>query len=146
MLDVPPQPFPMSPKNSAPAIVSMLEKTACHRIISQGMFDPLLDAVKADLAKRQFALEVDELPSLDRIFPQFGGDVNAKVKKFPQPEKPHDKYDIVLYLHSSGSTGFPKPIPQRQCAILQCSPSCAYYLILSNDMRWGRYCIPHHDR
>lgn len=115
----------MSPKNSAPAIASMLEKTACHRLISQPALDPLVAAVQADLAQRHHALAVDGLPALERIFPRFGGDTNAAVARFPPPEKPHDKYDIVLYLHSSGSTGFPKPIPQRQCAILQWSSSCA---------------------
>lgn len=117
----------MSPKNSVPAIVNMLEKTSCHRIISQAMMGPLVSPTKAALEKKQFTLEYEELPDLLQIFPGLSGDAGkVDVVPFPAPVKPHDMDDIVLYLHSSGSTGFPKPIPQSQVAVLQWSSSCAY--------------------
>lgn len=109
----------MSPRNSAPAVINMLEATSCHRIISQPDLAPLVSGVKAQLDEKQYELKVDDLPSLTQIFPDIhdGGCV-APCIPYPRSSKPHDMEDIVLYLHSSGSTGLPRAIPQRHINIL----------------------------
>ena len=114
----------MSPKNSTQAVVHMMKKTSCHRIISQEMFIPLVTSVKAELSDTGWNIVYTELPSLSSIFPTLGGSIDTKVTPFPPPAQPHKKDDIVFYLHSSGSTGFPKPIAQRQVNILQWCTSC----------------------
>lgn len=118
----------MSPKNSVPAIVNMLEKTSCHRIITQPPFAPILSAVESTLKQKQFTLTTEQLPALPQIFPQFGdGSLAREFKPFPAPEKPHNMDDVVLYLHSSGSTGFPKPIAQKQRTVLEWCCSCKHF-------------------
>lgn len=96
----------------------MLQKTGCTRIISQDVFAPVIKAVGEELRKQGSSLQYDELPSLPKIWPQFGGDVNETVEPFPTSTESPSKEDIVFYLHSSGSTGLPKPIPQRQITVL----------------------------
>ena len=108
------QPFPMSPRNSADAVISMLEKTSCHRIISQGSLSPLISEVRDKLAQKQYLLKVDELLTLPYIFPTIFGSSNDKVQDlgpYPYNRGPRKPEDIIFYIHSSGSTGFPKPIP-----------------------------------
>ncbi|TFK74185.1 putative aminoadipate reductase [Pluteus cervinus] len=108
-------PFPISPRNSAAAVLSLLEKTSCHRLITtQSTLKPLFDGIKSQLSKTQpsFNLQIEEAPGLLSLFPELGG----KGGKSPLPLWPHPAArpkdeDICLYLHSSGSTGFPKPIP-----------------------------------
>lgn len=109
----------MSPKNTAEAVINMVQKTSCTRIISQEAFAPVIKEIEVELRKKGTKLQYDELPALPKIWPQFGGNLDETVEPFPAPTKPHSKEDIVLYLHSSGSTGLPKPIPQSQVAVLQ---------------------------
>lgn len=97
----------------------MLEKTNAHRVVSQPSLAPLISKVREELDSKQFALQVDELPSLQSVFPTLAdGGVDTEVVPYPASSKPHDPEDIVLYIHSSGSTGFPKPVPQRQKQVL----------------------------
>ncbi|CCM01374.1 uncharacterized protein FIBRA_03424 [Fibroporia radiculosa] len=114
-------PFPMGPRNSAPAIASMLTRTDCHRIVSQSAFSALTDDVLAMLPV-DYAFEVTELPPLAEILPSLTampGIPIPPVKPYPAPEHRPVLSDIVLYLHSSGSTGFPKPIPHVHLNWLQ---------------------------
>lgn len=110
----------MSPKNSVPAFINLLEKTSCHRIISQPAFSSLIEGIQSQLAEKKYDVRVDELPALHDVFPGiFGSGEAAPVDPFPPATKPHSPDDNVLYLHSSGSTGFPKPVPQRQNFMLE---------------------------
>lgn len=100
----------------------MLEKISCHRIITQP--SPLISEVQSELGSRGFSLQVDELLPLPLIFPRFapaGSDVNVNVEVEPYPAstEPYKPEDLVMYMHSSGSTGYPKPIPFNQRLTLQ---------------------------
>lgn len=104
----------------------MFEKTGCHHVVSQPVFAPIVAAVKSQLELKQFDVKVEDLTSLHEIFPEFSGKQDAVlVEPFP-PTKPHHPDDIVLYIHSSGSTGLPKPVPQRQKIMLQWSSSSTF--------------------
>lgn len=135
----------MNPKNSVPAILNMLEKTFCYRMLSQSAFEHVLAELRFELAKKQLGLEYVELPPLPHIFPQFGGDeADYHVELFTGPDEPPRKDQIVLYLHSSGSTGFPKPVPQSQEAILEwchsrTSPPWTH--VLSTQSLWLPACL-----
>ncbi|CAL1703594.1 unnamed protein product [Somion occarium] len=115
-------PFPMSPRNSPEAVVNMLEKTNCHRIITSPLVAPVTSAVQTLLAAKNYDLKVIELPSLRSTFPSLfskDGEVLLEVALYPPTKKTPNPDDVVLILHSSGSTGFPKPIPQTQKTVLQ---------------------------
>lgn len=115
------KPFPLSPRNSPEAIVHMLEKTDCHRMISHSLLAPLNAAVEAQLAAKNYPIQFEQLPSITTIFPAIKSkDPNDSpdAAVYPSDPNPYKLNDIVLYLHSSGSTGFPKPIPQTQKTIL----------------------------
>lgn len=102
----------------------MFEKTGCHCVVSQPAFTPIITDIKSQLEHEQFDVQLIDLPGLHDIFPEFSGKQNTTpVEPFPPPRKPHDMDDMVLYIHSSGSTGFPKPIPQRQRTVLQWASS-----------------------
>ena len=102
----------------------MLKRSACHRIVSQPLFDSLLRDVQADFSVDNYALQVDELPPAERIFPSVYGSEPDVYNPYPSRKQHLDLDEVVFYLHSSGSTGFPKPIPQRNRAILSCCKSC----------------------
>ena len=111
----------MSPRNTVAATVNMMEKTSSHRMLSQRILSPLIDGVKKDLEAKHYAFEVDELPDFFTVFPALSGGKVAEtaVEPYPQDPRVHLKDDIALYLHSSGSTGFPKPIPLTRKIILE---------------------------
>lgn len=118
------KPFLVSPRNSVPAITNLIEKTSCHRIITQPSFHPLLDAVREVLSPDTgYALRVDNIPDVYAIFPTSKGGQDSPVSPFPPPSKQPTVDDIVLILHSSGSTGLPKPVPQKHINVLEWSRS-----------------------
>ncbi|KAF8838098.1 putative aminoadipate reductase [Paxillus ammoniavirescens] len=109
-------PFPMPPRNSSPAVVDMMQKTGCcHLIATPNTTRSLLDGVRRELASlgdTTIQLRVDEPPTLAYAYPNLGKEVaGTPFVPYPNAEKRPVNNDIVFYLHSSGSTGFPKPIP-----------------------------------
>ncbi|KAF7794887.1 hypothetical protein EIP86_006030 [Pleurotus ostreatoroseus] len=120
----------------------MLEQSNSHCIISQSSLSPIISKVLAEMKTKQYALQVDELPSLYLVFPTLDGGVDTAVDPFPASGKPHHPDDLVMYIHSSGSTGFPKPIPQKQKQVLDwCHVS---FIIKGRDraLRWGGMHLP----
>ncbi|KAJ7073093.1 putative aminoadipate reductase [Mycena amicta] len=109
-------PFPISPRNSPAAVVQLLKKTNCHRILATGVtLAPLLAGIHKELAQEDppYGLAVQEMPSLDQLYPYLGEETqNHEATPYPRRSTPVDLDLIASYLHSSGSTGFPKAIPQ----------------------------------
>ncbi|KAJ5427066.1 hypothetical protein N7465_002136 [Penicillium sp. CMV-2018d] len=96
-----------SPRNSQDAQVSLLKSTLCKKFLHTPEFAPQLQA----LAMHHSELNPVEMPSLNEIL---------------QPESASNPYynfrrpredDVALILHSSGSTGLPKPIFIRTGAL-----------------------------
>ncbi|KAG2366971.1 acetyl-CoA synthetase-like protein [Suillus spraguei] len=110
-------PFPMSPRNSVAAVTNMMEKIRCRRVITtQHSLASLIDGVKANFvsgATQTSQVRVDEIPALKDLYPALvSGTPNEAIVPYSQlSESPLSENDILFYLHSSGSTGFPKPIP-----------------------------------
>ncbi|GJE99113.1 acetyl-CoA synthetase-like protein [Phanerochaete sordida] len=135
-------PFPISPKNSVPAIISMFDKVACGRIISQSSFQHVLAAVEAHFDERGRYLHVVDIPALDQVFPVIGGPSPA-VEPFPSSvDRTFSPENPLFYLHSSGSTGFPKPIPLRQVQALQWCRSPVLFDARDHGIRWGSMPLP----
>ncbi|KAJ6480154.1 putative aminoadipate reductase [Mycena sanguinolenta] len=117
-------PFPISPRNSPAAVVNLLQKTSCHRILSTcAKLDALLVEVKEELAQvdPDFPLTIGEIPSVSQIYPYLGAE-SPQSAFDPYPLGTRPAWDAVcIYLHSSGSTGFPKAIPETNRVIWQWS-------------------------
>ncbi|CCM02157.1 uncharacterized protein FIBRA_04235 [Fibroporia radiculosa] len=137
-------PFLMSPRNSAPAIASMMERTGCHRVVTQPAFASLADAIQTELPP-MYSVQLDDLPVLADIFPSLLSSYDPSrslVKPYPRPKNAPLPSDVVLYLHSSGSTGHPKPIPQTNTTLLHW---CHLPLIAeprARGIHWGCMALP----
>ena len=78
----------------------------------------MLDLLGGELAATGTSLFIHELPDVFAVFPALRGQPeSAPVKPFPPML--YDRMKIVLYLHSSGSVGLPKPIALREVQMLQ---------------------------
>ncbi|KAF8186130.1 hypothetical protein K438DRAFT_1836087 [Mycena galopus ATCC 62051] len=111
-------PFPISPRNSASAIFQLLRDSSCHHIIAtRSTLSPLLDRLQKHLAEVDFALDVQEIPSFQEIYPNIGAEnPDHAFQPYPKPQINPNFDDVFMYIHSSGSTGFPKAIAQTHRA------------------------------
>ncbi|KZP21523.1 acetyl-CoA synthetase-like protein, partial [Athelia psychrophila] len=112
-------PFPIAPRNSAEAVVSMLQKSGCRRILTtSATLGPLISQIKA-LTPADSALTFEDAPTISQCYPHLGQELSSHpFAPYPAPQAPLDLDQPLFYLHSSGSTGFPKPIPQTSRTIL----------------------------
>ncbi|EGN94883.1 hypothetical protein SERLA73DRAFT_162904 [Serpula lacrymans var. lacrymans S7.3] len=78
---------------------------------------PLLNDVKSELGS--FDLAVQDVPCLAHIYPKLGLEtIDDHFEPFPaRPSRPSAS-EVMMYLHSSGSTGFPKAIPQTYQTVI----------------------------
>ncbi|KAF8129542.1 acetyl-CoA synthetase-like protein [Boletus edulis] len=104
-------PFPVSPRNSAAGVASMMEKTNCSRIVTHDhAHRVLIDSIRREFGGEE--LTVYELPSFHHVFPKLGREnVVDPFVPYPPALKRPDLDSPAIYMHSSGSTGFPRPIP-----------------------------------
>ncbi|KAG2362415.1 putative aminoadipate reductase [Suillus spraguei] len=108
-------PFPMSPRNPPQAIVDLLLRTRCRRIASiRQNHAALLDDVRRLMGNNGPSLTIIEIPPISEVYPHLGNE--SLVHSFiPYPKRSTATRitETILYMHSSGSTGFPKPIAQN---------------------------------
>lgn len=90
----------------------MMKKTNCSRIVTLlHAHQSLIDGVREQ--GFGLAFTVDEMPTLSYAFPNIGREVEADpFDPYPQSVSRPDPDSPSMYIHSSGSTGSPKPIPQ----------------------------------
>ncbi|KAL4260475.1 Adenylate-forming Reductase [Pleurotus pulmonarius] len=115
-------PFPISPRNSPLAIVGLLKATDCHRVIATKLsLKNLLTGIEVELDKGvPFSVNIEEAPSLADVYPHLGRErPDDMFSPYGERYTTPDLSSVALYLHSSGSTGFPKAIPFTQLTILQ---------------------------
>jgi acyl-coenzyme A synthetase/AMP-(fatty) acid ligase len=94
------QVFLPSPRNPTAVNVSLLEQTQCSRLVHSIEVGPVAKTLKAALS----GLQCEQLPSLDEL-------LAAPATKYMYDLKYEDVYrEPILILHSSGSTGQPKPV------------------------------------
>ncbi|KAH9939474.1 hypothetical protein B0H21DRAFT_780597 [Amylocystis lapponica] len=128
-------PFPMSPRNAAVAIASMCQKTGCHRIISQPTSASLTDETR-DLLPSGYSLEVDMLPEFQDIFPNLGSACDPAAFAPSMYPEPVSRPEVVMYIHSSGSTGLPKPIPQSRTSLISFCSAPVLLLTHERGLKW----------
>jgi len=111
----------MSPRNTAEATIKLLKETACHRLlVTSKTLKPLVDKIQDDPASAHpdFTVSIEEVPSLREIYPKLGHETEQDPFE-PYPAGTRPSLDgICNHLHSSGSTGLPKSIPQTFRAII----------------------------
>ncbi|KAF8311712.1 acetyl-CoA synthetase-like protein [Clavulina sp. PMI_390] len=109
--------LPISHRNSAAAVVNLLRKTNCHDIIVGGgsAVHELLEAAKTQLAHDipGYQLGVIPVPLVTKLYPHLGPTavMSESMKEYPMPSDADDVNAIRCYIHSSGTTSLPKPIP-----------------------------------
>jgi acyl-CoA synthetase (AMP-forming)/AMP-acid ligase II len=105
----------MSPRNTAAAIIKLMKDTSCHRLLTtRHTLQSLIDDIQAQfaLSDPNYVLQIDEVPAISTIFPKLGNEkVEDPFQEYPSGTR-RGLDDVLLYLHSSGSTGLPKTIPQ----------------------------------
>lgn len=105
----------MSPRNTSAAIIKLLKDTSCHTLLTTYQtLGTLVEQMKLELAATDptYSLKIIEVPPLFDIFPKLGHEtLEDPFEEYPTGTRP-PLDDVLLYLHSSGSTGFPKTIPQ----------------------------------
>ncbi|KAG1738262.1 putative aminoadipate reductase [Suillus lakei] len=108
-------PFPMSPRNPPQAIVDFLLRTSCRRIVSiTPNHAALLDDVRHLLGNSGTGLTIIEIPPISEVYPHLGNEsLIHPFAPYPKRSTITRITETVLYMHSSGSTGFPKPIAQN---------------------------------
>lgn len=69
-----------------------------------------MDAIQKETPDLE--LTIDEIPALSYAFPKLGRECETDpFVPYPSPASRPDLDSPAIYLHSSGSTGFPKSIP-----------------------------------
>lgn len=89
----------------------MMKKTNCSRIATLNhAHKALIDGIQRAMDGVQ--LTIYEIPTLRHVFPKPGKEVATdSFTPYPPSLKRPDLDSPAIYIHSSGSTGFPKPIP-----------------------------------
>lgn len=108
------QPFPMSPRNSVPAIINLLRRTGCTTLVGGGAaLTPLLQTVKTQFkSETAQELTIGTIPPLSELYPKLGAETADDSSNPYPPLTTRPKLDDVAFLvHSSGSTGLPKHVP-----------------------------------
>lgn len=123
----------MSPRNTAAAIIKMMKDTSCHRLLTtQHTLSSLVNDIQNQLALSDpdYGLHIDEVPQMSAVFPKLGEErLNDPFEAYPDIERP-PLTDVILYLHSSGSTGLPKTVPQTFKSMVDWANLCMSVLSL----------------
>jgi acyl-coenzyme A synthetase/AMP-(fatty) acid ligase len=72
----------------------------------------LVESVREEMATRSYDVVVEDLPAFHAVYPNlFGGDDVEEAHQQPLPSADVYPGGVEIWLHSSGSTGQPKPLP-----------------------------------
>lgn len=75
----------------------------------------------------EFLLTIEEIPSLTQVYPNLGAEKeDGSFQPYITETSPVSFDSIGLYLHSSGSTGYPKAIAQTHRALQEIIRRCSH--------------------
>ncbi|KAF9072483.1 putative aminoadipate reductase [Rhodocollybia butyracea] len=106
-------PFPISPRNSPTALLHLIRKSSVHRVLmTQTTLRGVIDGLKAEvqMVDSTYVLSIEEVPTLQEAYPRLGQETAQDPFEPIKATSPPKDSDKAIYLHSSGSTGLPKPI------------------------------------
>lgn len=129
---IPPQAIPISNRNSTAAVVNLLRKTDCHHIIVGGTaVAPLVENTRAELDRDGFNINIVDVPAATYLFPSLGSapvtEVSGASAAYPVPVGANSLDAVRMYIHSSGTTSLPKPIPLTERymrSVSECACEC----------------------
>ncbi|KAF8069213.1 hypothetical protein FPV67DRAFT_1491459 [Lyophyllum atratum] len=97
-------PFPMSPRNSPAAIVNLLEKTSCRRLITtNATLKPLIEGLKSHITGTPLSeeLQIEEISSLATVYPNLAHEVVDDVfERYPAPATRLRLLSFLVHRHS----------------------------------------------
>ncbi|KZO93857.1 acetyl-CoA synthetase-like protein [Calocera viscosa TUFC12733] len=135
-------PFPLSTRNSVPALKHLIENTSCHYVFGSvptlGATASALEETTASVLALLPSVELLEVPKYTELYPRLGS----------HPVKPYDAHEDaacdspLMFLHSSGSTSFPKPIPLRHGSWLPVCKNMVHGKFQPTGTRWGLMGLP----
>jgi acyl-CoA synthetase (AMP-forming)/AMP-acid ligase II len=71
-------------------------------------------------ADPDFVLDIEEMPPLGQTYPNLGAETpDCSFQTYPTQISPVQLDETGFYLHSSGSTGFPKAVPLTHRVLAQ---------------------------
>lgn len=121
----------MSPRNTAAATIKLLKEATCHTLITtKETLETLIHEIKDQLALTDpnFVVSVEEVPPLVEIYPRLGHEtLDDPFEPYPTASR-LSMDDILIYLHSSGSTGLPKSIPHTVLSIINWASFRQFFL------------------
>ncbi|EKM52251.1 uncharacterized protein PHACADRAFT_260494 [Phanerochaete carnosa HHB-10118-sp] len=133
----------MSPRNSSQGVIHMLETVSCTRILGQASTSGLVQQVEKEMQAKGINLRVDNMPGLPEVFPGLAGkagSASAEAEPYPASDKPVEPRSPSLYIHSSGSTGYPKSVHFAHRRTVQWMASNVYGS--NRDVRFGAMAPP----
>ncbi|KAJ7573570.1 hypothetical protein C8J56DRAFT_982554 [Mycena floridula] len=128
-------PYLISPRNSPAATAKLMTDVNCSQILTtSSTLTDFVHETREYLKQSDHHLRVYEIPQTQDIFPTLGESSRPdSFHTYKANQVTVSLSDIAFYLHSSGSTGFPKTIPQTHQSILQWA---SFYCI--SDLRLHR--------
>ena len=111
------EPFPLSPRTQVIGISHLILSTHTKYVLVGGslVIDDLWQKVNAVLEVQSCDIHVTRLPASDELFPYLNvrnkGPIS--IDRFPNLDPTTNK-SLVAVLHSSGSTGLPRPVELTQ--------------------------------
>ncbi|KAF2144784.1 uncharacterized protein K452DRAFT_147401 [Aplosporella prunicola CBS 121167] len=103
----------LSTRNSKEAQISLLEKTACHHMVVDSAFAGVAGALQEDKPD----LHVLPITTRESYEYPLGEPIDTRMNPTFDPEQ--EAKNVCWIIHSSGSTGLPKPIFLTQKAVLK---------------------------
>ncbi|CAE7198611.1 unnamed protein product, partial [Rhizoctonia solani] len=114
-------PFPISPRTHVPGIAHLLATTGTSLLVTGGSqsISDITHQLSHDLARIDFSVQFFPLPSLESMLPELY-DIEAWLDhKALKRLEPITNDTTISILHSSGSTGMPRPVKYHLEGVLK---------------------------
>ncbi|KAF9007727.1 acetyl-CoA synthetase-like protein [Hymenopellis radicata] len=118
---------PSLTRNSSAATAKLLQDVNCCQVVAtSSTLGDLLSQTQLELEQHGKQLSIHEMPLTQTLYPLLGRESSETAfEYYTTGTSPSSLSDVAFYLHSSGSTGLPKAIPQSHLSNLHwCSFQC----------------------